>query len=96
MPDGQRFKDIDEFKKILLDDPDQIARCVAEKLLIYATGTTIRPADQRRGRDRQGGPRNYGLRTLVHEIVQSELFLNKWSRPEPSTPYSGRLLKKCR
>ena len=78
-PDGKRFKDIDEFKKILLADPDRVARCVAEKLIIYATGTTIRPADRKTidGIVANVRAKNYGLRTLVHEIVQSELFLHK-------------------
>jgi hypothetical protein len=79
MPNGKRFKDSDEFKKILLDDPARIVRTVAEKLLVYTTGSPVRPADRaavdnllRRVRDK-----NDGLRTLVHELVQSELFLNK-------------------
>jgi hypothetical protein len=79
LPDGRRFKDVDEFKKLLLADPDRIARCVTEKLLIYATGTPIRPAD-RDAVDRivnEVRGKNYGLRALVHEIVRSELFLSK-------------------
>ena len=78
-PGGKRFKDSDEFKKILLDDPSPIIRTVAEKLLVYATGSPVRPADRaavnkllQRVRDKKDG-----LRTLVHELVQSELFLNK-------------------
>ncbi len=73
------MQNIDEFKRILLADPDPIARCVTEKLLIYGTGSDIRVADRpavtaivQRIRGK-----NYGLRTLVHEVVQSELFLNK-------------------
>jgi hypothetical protein len=49
LPDGRQFKDVDEFKKLLLSDPDAIVRCLAEKLLVYATGTpsgrpTARPS----------------------------------------------------
>jgi hypothetical protein len=79
MPDGQRFRDIDEFKKLLLKDKDQIARALTVKLLTYATGGSSRPADVpefeaivRKVRDR-----NYGLRTLVHAIVQSKIFQTK-------------------
>ncbi len=79
MPNGKRFKDSDEFKKILLADPNQFIRMFTEKLLVYATGSPIRPADReavtailQRVREKK-----YGLRTLVHEVVQSELFLNK-------------------
>ncbi len=79
LPDGQRFRNIDEFKQLLLKDKDQIARALAGRLVTYATGAAVQTADQpeieaivRRIRDR-----DYGLRTLVHEIVQSELFRRK-------------------
>ncbi|HMC64005.1 MAG TPA: DUF1592 domain-containing protein, partial [Gemmataceae bacterium] len=79
LPDGRRFRNIDEFKKLLLEDKDQLARALTEKLLTYATGAAPETADKleieaivRKLRDK-----NYGLRTLVHEIVQSKLFQNK-------------------
>jgi hypothetical protein len=76
---GKRFRDIAEFKRILLEDKDQIARCLTEKLLVYATGGAIRPAD-REVVERivsRIGRKNYGFRTLIHEVVQSPVFLNK-------------------
>jgi mono/diheme cytochrome c family protein len=79
LPDGRRFQNIDEFKQLLLQDKDQLARALTEKLVTYATGAAPQSADRpeieaivRRIRDR-----DYGLRTLVHEIVQSKLFRNK-------------------
>ncbi len=79
MPDGQRFRDIDEFKQLLLKDKDQIARALTVKLLTYATGGAPRSGDKEavsaivdKVRDK-----NYGFRTLIHEIVQSEIFQNK-------------------
>ena len=79
LPDGRRFANVDEFKQLLLADKDQLARALTEKLLTYATGappaTTDRPeveAVVRKVRDK-----NYGLRALVHEIVQSKPFQNK-------------------
>jgi len=79
LPDGRRFRDIDELKKHLLQDRDQVARCLADKLLTYATGHATDPADRTEldslvERVRRQG---YGLRTLIHEIVQSPLFLQK-------------------
>jgi hypothetical protein len=78
-PDGQRFRDIDEFKQLLLRDKDQLARALAVKLLTYATGAVPTSADRaeveavvERVRDRK-----YGFRALVHEVVQSPLFQNK-------------------
>ena len=79
LPDGRRFQNIDEFKQLLLTDKDQLARALTEKLLAYATGATPTTADKpeieaivSKARDK-----NYGLRTLVHEVVQSELFQKK-------------------
>jgi mono/diheme cytochrome c family protein len=79
MPTGERFRDIDEFKQLLLKDKDGLARALARKLLTYATGGPAEAADQA-DLDAVVGAvraRNYGFRTLVHEIVQSPLFRNK-------------------
>src|SRR5262249_47294261 len=46
MPDGQRFRDIDEFKQLLLKDKDQVARALTVKLLTYATGGAPQTADR--------------------------------------------------
>ena len=46
LPDGRAFADLDGLKKFLLQDKPQIARCVAEKLLTYATGAGITFADR--------------------------------------------------
>jgi len=79
MADGQKFRNIDELKQLLLRDKDQLARALTQKLVIYATGAPIRDADQAEVdaivfRIRS---KNYGLRGLVHEIVASKLFQNK-------------------
>ncbi len=77
--DGQPFQNIDEFRQLLLRDKDQLARSLATKLLTYSTGGAPTKADRpeietivSRVRDT-----NYGLRSLLHEVVQSELFQHK-------------------
>ena len=77
--DGKRFQNIDEFKQLLLRDKDQLARALTERLVTYATGGVPEAADKpeieaiiAKIRDK-----NYGLRTLVHQIVQSRMFQNK-------------------
>lgn len=79
LPDGRRFRDIDEYKKLLLEDKDQLAHSLTEKLLAYSTGAAPTKADQpeietivRRLRDQQ-----YGFKSLIHEIVQSPMFQSK-------------------
>ena len=78
--DGKSFKGIDDYKKLLIvDHKDQIARNMTEMLLTYATGAEIQFADREeveRIVDRLK-TRNYGFRTLIHEIVESRVFLNK-------------------
>jgi hypothetical protein len=79
LPDGRRFRDIDEYKQLILEDKDQLARNLAEKLLAYSTGAAPTHADKpqietivNRLRDK-----NYGFKALIHEIVQSPLFQSK-------------------
>jgi hypothetical protein len=79
LADGRRFRDIDELKELLLSDKDQLARALTDKLVTYATGAAPQTAD-RAEIDRiisKVRDKDYGLRTLVHEIVQSDLFRNK-------------------
>src|SRR5262249_56870191 len=69
---GRRFGNIDELKRLLLDDKDQLARALTEKLITYATGGPPAAADRAEvdaivGKVRAKG---YGVRTLVHEDVQ--------------------------
>jgi hypothetical protein len=79
MPDGQKFRNIDEFKQLLLKDKDQLARALTEKLVTYATGGAPEAADRPEIEAivKKIREKNYGFRTLVHEIVQSKLFQNK-------------------
>jgi len=77
--DGKTFTTIEEYKRLLLADPDQIARNLAEKLLTYATGAEPQFADREVIEQvvAKMKTKNYGLRTLVHEIVQSRPFRSK-------------------
>jgi hypothetical protein len=79
LPDGRKFRDIDEFKQLLLEDKEQVARALTEKLVTYATGAAVRPSDRAEidAIVRAIREKDYGLRSLVHEIVRSKLFQNK-------------------
>jgi hypothetical protein len=79
LPDGRSFADVVEFKRLLLEDKDKLARALAEKLLAYGTGASPGLADRPAveavvARVREQG---YGFRSLVHEIVQSPVFQTK-------------------
>lgn len=79
LPDGRAFADIDEFKKLLLSNPEQIARCLTEKLVVYATGHPIEFGDRQAINQilTEARETDYGLRTLIHAVVASDLFLKK-------------------
>ncbi len=79
MSDGRAFQNIDELKQLLLADKDQIARSLAIKLLTYATGGAPEQADlpQIDAIVATVRERNYGFRSLIHEVVASELFRKK-------------------
>jgi hypothetical protein len=76
LPDGAAFQEIRAFKKLLLRDPDGLARALTGKLLAYALGRGMGFSDREdiarivaavKGK-------NYGFRSLVHEIVRSPTF----------------------
>jgi len=77
--DGRKFRNIDELKQLLVADKDQIARALTTKLVTYATGSVPESADQTEIRAIVGNvsKRNYGFRSLIHEIVGSKLFQTK-------------------
>ena len=79
LADGRRFRDLSELKQLLLTDKDQIARGLAEKLLIYATGQGLEVTDDPVVSEivRQAKAKNYGLRELVHATIESVIFQNK-------------------
>jgi len=79
MPDGAKFANVDEFKQLLLKDTPQIARSLTTKLVTYATGRAPQAADKDAVEAivTKVETKNYGLRSLMHEIVQSDLFRNK-------------------
>ena len=77
--DGEPFSGIRDFKRILMKKEDQVARHFLNQLIAYSTGAGIQFAD-RNERDRilEDAQRNgYGIRRMIHSVVQSEMFRNK-------------------
>jgi hypothetical protein len=79
LPDGRGFRDIQEFKRLISSDELAVARNLANQLVTFATGTPVRFTD--RGELEQilnrAARHQYGVRTLVEEIIRSELFQSK-------------------
>jgi hypothetical protein len=79
LPDGRPFKDVRELKKLLVQDERPIARNLVRQLTVFATGAPVRFSD-RKGMEQildAARTSQFGVRSLVHALVQSELFRNQ-------------------
>ncbi len=78
LPNGKSFDDVRGLKDVLLDQRELFARSLTEKLMSYSVGRRMEPGDRPqidRVIDELG--ENGGMRDLIHQIVQSELFRTK-------------------
>ena len=79
LADGRHFADINGLRTLLLQNEDALANNLARQLLIYATGSGIRFSD-RAAIDAiitRTKPTHHGLRSIMQEVVASELFQTK-------------------
>jgi arylsulfatase A len=76
---GSSFNGIKEFKQVLLKEEDAIARHFMHQLIAYATGAEVQFADRATVEAMLEGNRahGYGMRSLLHVMVQSHLFRSK-------------------
>lgn len=70
---GEKFDGIRDFRDILLSDKKQLKKNFLHHLLTYATGRKVSFAD-RRELYRLLNTEEYGVRDLIHHVVQSPLF----------------------
>ena len=74
--DGRPFKNIQEFQAMVAADSEQLLRNMAERFAVYSIGRGLLFSDRDAiasivaKTQTKGG----GLRTLIHELVQSDLF----------------------
>jgi hypothetical protein len=76
---GSKFANMAEFQKLLLAGQDRVAHCIAEKLLIFASGRPMGFSDRSEIEKlvAQSKAKGHGLRDLIHAVVQSEVFRSK-------------------
>lgn len=89
LTDGRTFADVREYQTLLAAEPERLLRNLAQQLLVYSTGREIAFGDRDDLEDvvRRTLARGGGIRTLIHEVVQSRLFVGKaMSRPIASVP----------
>ena len=79
MANGNEIADIVEFKKMLMKRKELVARCLTEKMLIYATGRKLEATD--RGEVNrlvaELAKKENRLRDLVHLVATSKIFRSK-------------------
>ena len=79
LPNGTKLNDVTDLKKYLVDNPEFFANCLAEKLMVYATG---RPMNYRERKIiKQIVIKNIknanGFQDLVIDLIDSEIFKAK-------------------
>ena len=79
MRDGTRLKDVTDLKRYLVENIDIFGKCLAEKLLVYATGRDLSYAEKVE-LDRiveQVRMKGNGFQDLIVALVLSESFRTK-------------------
>jgi hypothetical protein len=77
--EGRHFANLAGYKKLLLAEPNTIAKALTVKLATYGAGRGMEFSD-RAELDKiveASAAKNYGFRDLLHFVIQSNLFLNK-------------------
>ncbi|MEL6106143.1 MAG: DUF1592 domain-containing protein, partial [Planctomycetota bacterium] len=77
--EGNAFDGIQEFKRLLLNQREQIASHFVSNLVVYSTGAEIQFADREKIRAILDDTRDDGfpIRDLIHQVIQSDLFRHK-------------------
>jgi len=76
---GEKFNGPQEFKKLLLREPHIITRCLAGKLVTFATGRAVDAGDllSLDAIAADAATHHHGLRALMHAVIRSNLFRHK-------------------
>lgn len=78
-PTGETFSGVQQLRQMLAKNPEQLARGVTRHFITYSTAAPATQLDQPviDAIVKNSASQNYGLRSLVHGVIQSELFRNK-------------------
>lgn len=79
LPGGTEIADVRAYKAALAARPELLARSLVRKLATFATGASVEVGDELivDAILKKSEPSGFGLRTLIHEVVQSELVTRK-------------------
>ncbi len=78
-PQGEAFSGPIEYKKLLLQETEQVARNVVTKLLVFGTGAEVEFADRPAVEAilAEVKDEGYGMRAIIREVVSSDLFRSR-------------------
>lgn len=78
-PDGRAFNDAEEFKQLLVADPEVFARAFSEKLATYALrrAMTVDDHDELDALVEQSATSGHRLRSLIEAFILSDLFQSR-------------------
>ena len=79
LPDGTKLKDVRDLKKYLVNKPELLSNCLAEKLMIYATGREMNYREKKLiksivSRNIKAGNK---FKDLLLDLIDSEIFKSK-------------------
>lgn len=79
MVDGREFKTFHEFRSLLSQDNDKLARNFASQLLVFGTGAAVGFSDRSELDSivNQTRKQNHGLRSIFEQVIVSDAFLKK-------------------
>ena len=79
LPGGEKFRDVRELKQLLVKNEERIARNLLERLIVYATSAPVSFSDrvEVQAMLSRAQQTQFGVKDLVHEVVQSDMFVNK-------------------
>ena len=74
--DGHKFTGIEDLKDLLIKDERALARNLVNRFIVYATGAPVSFGDRPSVEEilDRSEKSNFGVRTLLHEVIRSELF----------------------
>lgn len=95
LTDGRSFADIREYQTLLATEADRMLQNLARQWLVYSTGRELRFSDRPQLDDivRRTQTAGGGLRTLLHEVVQSPLFTGEPAIPRVAPTAAQQLVR---
>ncbi|MFT5300548.1 MAG: hypothetical protein ACI87E_003250 [Mariniblastus sp.] len=77
--DGGPFQNLKQFQTLIVEDEPRLATNLTEKLLTYGTGAGVAFSDREAIEQAvaSASESNYGFRSILHAVIQSEIFRTK-------------------